>query len=78
MDVSTINATNITVDGRAATVTYGAFNTASVYLPTFSWPESATITVRVSTNVRDAQGNALAAPYVLTFTTGETNPPYVV
>jgi len=76
MDQSTINTTTVTLkDGASnlvtATVTYDRFSMDATLRPTNWLAKNTSYHATVSTEVRDASGgNALAAPYTFSFTTG--------
>lgn len=76
MDQSTINTTTVTLmDGAnnpvTATVTYNRFSLAATLTPTNWLAKNTSYHATVTTEARDASGgNALAAPYKFSFTTG--------
>jgi Ice-binding-like/Bacterial Ig-like domain len=86
MNPATVNATTFTVTGpgRTAitgTVTYAASGSVAKFTPAAPLAYSTTYTATVTTGATDLAGNALAASYVWTFTTGatpDTTPPTVV
>jgi hypothetical protein len=86
MDPLTINATTVILSDGAnqisATVTYNPFALSATVRPTNLLAFNTTYQVTVTTGVRDtAGGNALADPYMFSFTTGpssDTTPPGVV
>ena len=75
MLASTINSTNITLRPTAsatpvaATVTYEAGTNTAVLTPSAPLTATTNYTVTVTTGVRDASNNALAAQFTSTFTT---------
>lgn len=76
---STITNATFTISGGVTgTVSYSG-NTAT-FTPSSSLAFSTTYTATITTGVRDAAGNALAVPYLWTFTTGaapDATPPTV-
>lgn len=76
MDPSTINITTITLTDGAniavpATVTYDPLSLSATLMPTGLLAANTTYQATVATGAQDASGgNALAAPYTLSFTTG--------
>ncbi|MGK2963136.1 MAG: Ig-like domain-containing protein, partial [Gemmatimonadaceae bacterium] len=84
MNPATINASTITLritsSGTAITsvVTYNADTRVATLTPSGPLSENVNYTLTVSTGVRDEQGNAMAAPYSLSFTAGDTTSPTVV
>jgi len=88
MDPSTINENTVTVSSSAGTLSVprnlsGAVSYAdkiATFSPTADLPFSTTVTITVTTGVTDLAGNALAAAYVFTFSTGtepDTTPPAI-
>ncbi len=78
MDVATINPATITLKDSqnspvAASVSYDATNRQARLTPSIQLAYSATYTATVSTGVHDASGNALAADYAFSLTTGASN-----
>jgi len=86
MHPATVNAASFTLTGPGGvavtgTVTYVASGSVATFTPAFSLAPSTTYTATVTTGATDLAGNALAANYVWTFTTGaapDTTPPTVV
>lgn len=84
MNAATVNASTIslriTSSGTAITsiVTYNADTRVATLTPSGPLSQNVNYTLTVSTGVRDEQGNAMAAPYSLSFTVGDTTPPTVV
>ncbi|MDO8679579.1 MAG: Ig-like domain-containing protein, partial [Acidobacteriota bacterium] len=83
MDATTISATNITVrltsSGTAVTgtVAYNTTTRVATFTPASPLAQSTGYSVTVSTGVKDAAGNALAAPFQFAFSTGDTTAPTV-
>lgn len=81
MAVSTITASTFTLSGGATgTVTYDATNNIATYTPSANLAYSTTYTATITTGVKDSAGNAMAANYIWSFTTGsapDTTPPFV-
>ncbi|KAF0243522.1 MAG: hypothetical protein FD180_3306 [Planctomycetota bacterium] len=83
---STISASSFTVTGPgttpvSGTLIYDATNNAAIFKPTISLLFSTLFTATISTAVQDLAGNAMAAAYVWTFTTGvssDSTPPSVI
>ncbi|MGI9043509.1 MAG: Ig-like domain-containing protein [Gemmatimonadaceae bacterium] len=84
MNAATVNPSTIslriTSSGTAITsiVTYNADTRVATLTPSGPLSQNVNYTLTVSTGVRDEQGNAMAAPYSLSFTVGDTTPPTVV
>lgn len=76
MDPASITAATFTLargtEAIAGSVAYGTVGTTAIFTPAVSLPSNATITATITTSAKDLAGNALAAPYVWTFTTGST------
>lgn len=78
MMTSTINATNITVNGGTWNVSFNGDRTATLTLSSGALTYGADYVVTVSTSVRDLAGNYMAAAYSMTFTTVQNiTPPNV-
>jgi methionine-rich copper-binding protein CopC len=85
MDESTINTTNIklkntaTSAGVPGTVSYNSGTNTATFTPSASLAFSTTYALRVQTRVKDVAGNALAAAFNSSFTTGagDTTPPTI-
>jgi len=83
MDETTINTTTFTVrptSGGAAlagTVTYNATTNTATFTPTAPLAGSTVYSAIITTGVRDAGGNALAANKTWTFVTADITPPTV-
>lgn len=78
MMASTINGTNITVNGGSWNVSFNGDRTATLTLSTGTLSYSADYVVTVSTGVKDLAGNSMATAYTLTFTTVQNvTPPSV-
>lgn len=78
VDKASITEGTITLeDGQsnavAASVSYEATSRQARLTPFSQLAFATTYTVRVSTDVRDMSGNALALPYTMSFTTGATD-----
>ena len=78
MDPQTINSANYTLAGPGTApvqgaVSYDSLSKTASFLPSNSLAGSTTYTATVTTGVKDASGNALAANKVFSFTTN-TNP----
>lgn len=68
MDAATITAASFTLNnGVIGAVTYSG--TTATFTPTGNLASSTTYTATITTAVKDAAGNAMAAPYTWTFTT---------
>jgi hypothetical protein len=81
MNPSTINATTFTVaPGVVGTITHDTTNTIFTFTPSSSLTLSTVYTATITTGARDTFGNALAANFVWTFTTGANpcQPPTVI
>lgn len=79
MDPATITPASITITGTTAvagTVTYSG--TTASFVPAAPLAVNTTYTGRVTTAVKDGNGNALQADYVWTFSTGVTLSPVVI
>jgi len=77
MDSTTITAATFTVTGPGGTavagaVTYVAGSNTAIFTPTSSLTASKVYTATITTGATSALGNALAANFVWTFTTGAT------
>jgi hypothetical protein len=76
MDSRTLTASTFTVTGPgttavAGTVTYaGNAGAIAAFAPTSNLPANTLFTATISTGAKDLAGNALAAPFQWTFTTG--------
>ncbi|MDD5057533.1 MAG: Ig-like domain-containing protein [Sideroxydans sp.] len=69
MTVSTLNAATFTLSGGASgTVTYSG--TTATFTPSSNLAYSTTYTATITTGAKDSAGNALAANYTWSFTTG--------
>lgn len=82
MDPATITGTSVRLVGGsgniAGTVSYSG--RTALFTPAAALPESSSFTIDVTTAVEDTSGNALAAPFSCSFTTGtttDTTPPSV-
>jgi len=75
LDPTTVNGTTITLRNTATTaavagvIGYGAGSTLVTFTPTTALANGTAYTLTVTTGVRDAIGNAMAAPFTSTFTT---------
>ena len=86
MDPATINGTTFTLTGPGATpvagaVTYAAASNSAVFTPASNLAASTLFTITITTGAKDLAGNALAANFVCTFTTGpaaDIIPPTVI
>jgi len=86
MDAATIDSATFTVAGPGATpiagqVVYASVGDTATFTPTANLPASTLLTATITTGAEDLAGNALAANYVWTFTTGtaaDTTAPEVV
>jgi len=77
MDASTIDATTFTLTGPTAaaatgTVAYDATNRFATFTPTSSLALNSLYTATITTGAMDTSGNAVAADFVWSFTTGST------
>jgi len=77
MDPQTITTSTLTLACPAGTpvtgtVAYAASGYVATFTPTVALAAATTCTATVSTGAKDVAGNALAAPYAWTFTTGAT------
>ena len=75
MDASTINSTTFTLTGPNATpvdgtVSYDAASKTASFAPKSPLAANTLYTGTLSTGVKDVAGNALATPYIWSFTTG--------
>lgn len=73
MDPLTITATNFTVAGPGVTPVAGTvapLGTSATFTPTSALANNTLYTCTIKTGAKDLAGNALAANYVFTFTTG--------
>jgi methionine-rich copper-binding protein CopC len=83
MDANTITTANITmrttIGGTAVngTIAYSAATRTATFTPSATLAQTTGYTVTVSTGVKDAAGNAMAANFVFAFTTGDTTAPTV-
>ena len=79
MTASTITVSTFTLNGGVAgTVTYDATNNIVTFTPSASLAYSTTYTATITTAVKDSVGNAMAANYTWSFSTGsapDTTPP---
>ncbi len=79
MDPATITQSSFTITGATpvlGTITYSG--TTATFTPTVPLAVNTTYTGRVTTAVKDKNGNALQADYVWTFSTGATLSPVVI
>jgi hypothetical protein len=80
IDSTTLTGTTFTVTEKVGllnvavpgTVTYSTIGTTATFTPTSALDANAVFTATVTTGVKDLAGNALAASFVWTFTTGAT------
>ena len=77
MDPSTLNAATFTLAGPGPTsiagkITYDATNRIATFTPTSALATSSLFTATVTTGAKDLEGNALAANFSWSFTTGST------
>ncbi|HWG84615.1 MAG TPA: ice-binding family protein [Deinococcales bacterium] len=77
MNASTINSATFTLTGLggmavAGTVSYDAGSRTATFTPNAALAASTTYNAKLSTGVKDAAGNPLAAPVAWSFTTGTT------
>jgi hypothetical protein len=73
LDASTVTAANITISPNVAIqVDYDSVNNIAILRPTNQWAADTPYTVTISTGVKTASGDSLAAPFVFTFTTRGT------
>jgi hypothetical protein len=75
MSAATINATTFSLAGPGTTavagqVTYASIGDTATFTPTANLAASTLYTATITTAVADLEGNAMAANYVWTFTTG--------
>lgn len=78
MNPETINSNSFTVIGNSAipgTISYSG--TTATFTPDFNLTPNTTYIGKVSTSVKDINGNALQQDYIWTFTTGTTLQPRV-
>ena len=68
IDTSTITTATFTVGGATGTVTYSG--TTATFTPSSNLSYSTTYTATLTTGVKDSAGNAMAANYTWSFTTG--------
>jgi len=68
MDASTITTATFGVAGVTGTVTYTG--TTATFMPSSNLAYNTTYTATITTGAKDAAGNAIAANYIWTFTTG--------
>ena len=74
MDGTTINLTSMTISPAVAgSVAYDATAQRATFNPTAALTASTTYTVTITTACTDTAGNAMAADYVWSFTTGTTS-----
>ena len=83
MDVSTINASSFTITGTlpvqgVLTFENSGQETRAIFTPTAPLEEETTYTGRISTTVKDLDGNALQVNYVWSFSTGSILAPTVL
>jgi hypothetical protein len=86
MDPLTITSTTFTVTGPgttavAGTVAYSGTGNTATFTPTSALAANTVFTITVTTGAKDLAGNALAASFVCSFTTGpaaDTTPPTVI
>ncbi len=77
LDPVTVNATTFTVTGPngasvAGLITYAGIGNTATFTPTAALAAGTVFTATITTGVKDLAGNALAANFVWTFTTGAT------
>jgi hypothetical protein len=85
LNPATLNAASYTLQGPggaavAGAVTYAAIGDTATFTPTAALAPNTLFTATVTTMITDLAGNALAANYVWTFTTGaapDTTPPEI-
>lgn len=80
MDSSTVNASTFTLSGGVSgTVAYDASTSAATFTPSAGLAPNTTYTATITTGAKDLAGNAMAAAYTWSFTTGmatsSNNPP---
>jgi hypothetical protein len=79
MNPATINTSTFTVTSAGASVsgqvTYVSATNVATFTPATALPATTTLTVTITTGVKDTFGNALAANKIWTFTTSPTCPP---
>lgn len=78
MNPSTIDASTFTITGPGTTpvagvVTYNADNNTAIFSPAAALALSTVYTATITTGAHDVYGNAVAANFVWTFTTGASN-----
>ncbi len=78
MDASTINASTFTLSGAGTTsisgkITYDATNRTATFTPTSALATGSAFTATIATGAEDLEGNALAANFAWSFTTGSTS-----
>lgn len=79
MNPATINQSTITLSGPGAVTGTVTYNGLSAYFtPSAPLAVNTTYTGRVTTSVKDVNGNALQEDYVWTFSTGATLAPVVI
>ncbi|MEO8578235.1 MAG: Ig-like domain-containing protein, partial [Gemmatimonadales bacterium] len=81
MDASTITSSTFTLSSGGAVagaVTYNPATRVATFTPGAALGSAQSYTVTVTTGVRDAAGNALAANDVFSFTTVDNTPPTIV
>ena len=79
MNPSTINSTSFIVTGASTiggTITYSGVT--ATFTPTGNLTTNTTYVVRITTAVKDPQGNALQEDYLFSFSTGATLQPLVI
>lgn len=84
MDATTITGTNFNLRLSSSgafvtgTVSYNAATRVATFTPSSPLTAPTNYTVTVLPGVKDVAGNAMAAPFQFTFSTGDTTPPTVV
>lgn len=74
MDATTINTSTFFVSGSVTgTVTYDSLTKTAQFKPLNDLEKNTTYTVTLTTGIRNALGNALAADYTWSFTTSESD-----
>ncbi len=79
MNASTIDQTSFTISGTTAiggVITYSG--TTATFTPSANLTPNTTYIGRISTAVKDLQGNAIQTDYIWTFSTGSTLQPLVI
>jgi hypothetical protein len=69
IDPTTVTDTTFVVNGLAGDVIYGEDPPRAYFVPTVALNPSTTYQARLTTGIRDRNGNAMASDYVWTFTT---------